>query len=498
MAFKLLDRARMSVSGAPGTGNITLGSAALGYQTFTQAGANDDDTFPYSITDGVNWEYGVATYLSAGNTLVRDVTKTSAQDDAPLSLSNAALISATVRAEDINPTSVASSLAVDNNGTAVATGVATLNFVNATSITASDDDVTITLPSGDGGSSTLADLSDVDVSTPADDNVLIYHTGSSKWENGSLATVAFTGEYSSLSGAPTIPGNSSFDLASLGDVSVTTGSGVDGYSLTWNNTAGKFELTDISGGGGGGSSLTVSNNGTVVDSAATTLNFVNATSITTSSHDVTITLPSSGGGGGSTIYGIMVPPVAADLTAETNKTGSETITQRTTGAIPNLSIGTTSATQGNTIYYMAEAVIGSTFMLTAKVMQSDLDSGYPGGGLMVYNSANGYMESCFINGAGTFYAFAWTSTTSNSAHGSGNVQNQDWFQHLWSDGTNIYFGISRDGVGIQTLQTAAISGGIGAVTHAGICWGGDGSARDINFFHYAQETSGSGLTSITT
>jgi hypothetical protein len=37
-----------------------------------------------------------------------------------------------------------------------------------------------------------------------------------------------------------------------------------------------------------------------VDSAATTINFVNATSITTSSHDVTVTLPTGGGGGGST------------------------------------------------------------------------------------------------------------------------------------------------------------------------------------------------------
>ena len=38
-------------------------------------------------------------------------------------------------------------------------------------------------------------------------------------------------------------------LANLNDVSMSPGSGTDGYSVTWNNTAGKFELTSITGGG---------------------------------------------------------------------------------------------------------------------------------------------------------------------------------------------------------------------------------------------------------
>jgi hypothetical protein len=101
MAFKLLDRAKMTVTGAPGTGNIVLGSPLQGYQSFSQAGVNDGDSFPYTATDGSNWEYGVATFAFAGLTLTREVTKASDQTVNPISLSSKTVVTASLRAEDI-------------------------------------------------------------------------------------------------------------------------------------------------------------------------------------------------------------------------------------------------------------------------------------------------------------------------------------------------------------------------------------------------------------
>jgi hypothetical protein len=281
MTFKLLDRARMSVSGVPGTGNITLGVATTGYQTFFQAGCVDGDEFPYSLIDGNNWEYGIATYIFATNSISRAVGKASDQTTNPLSLSSRTVVTACVRAED-----------VAGNST-----LAGLSDVNITPGAGIDGQVvywnntdgrfeTKTVSGGGGGATTLAALTDVNVTEGSgiDGWTLNWHNSTSKW----IAVAPVSGG-----------GGGATTLSALTDVNVTEGSGIDGYTLNWNNSAGKWEaVAPVSG--GGGSSLTISNNGTVVDSAATTINFVNATSITTSSHDVTVTLPTGGGGGGST------------------------------------------------------------------------------------------------------------------------------------------------------------------------------------------------------
>jgi len=44
-------------------------------------------------------------------------------------------------------------------------------------------------------------------------------------------------------------------LVDLTDVNVTTGSGIDGYSLTWSNSTSKWIASSVSGGGGGSSTL---------------------------------------------------------------------------------------------------------------------------------------------------------------------------------------------------------------------------------------------------
>lgn len=72
MAFVIADRVRETTT-TTGTGTITLGGAATGFQTFSAAIGNSNSTY-YCITDSAtgDWEVGIGTYTSSGNTLSRD------------------------------------------------------------------------------------------------------------------------------------------------------------------------------------------------------------------------------------------------------------------------------------------------------------------------------------------------------------------------------------------------------------------------------------------
>jgi len=72
MALVLADRVKETTT-STGTTAITLAGAATGYQTFLLAVGNANTTY-YTIADqtGANWEVGIGTYTSAGNTLSRD------------------------------------------------------------------------------------------------------------------------------------------------------------------------------------------------------------------------------------------------------------------------------------------------------------------------------------------------------------------------------------------------------------------------------------------
>lgn len=71
MAFIVKDRVQETCS-APGTGSISLLGALTGFQSFSSAIGNTNTTF-YTIADqvGANWEVGIGTYSSSGNTLAR-------------------------------------------------------------------------------------------------------------------------------------------------------------------------------------------------------------------------------------------------------------------------------------------------------------------------------------------------------------------------------------------------------------------------------------------
>ena len=71
MAFVVKDRVQETCL-SPGTGTVTLLGASTGYQTFSAAIGNGNTTY-YAIADqsGANWEVGLGTYSSSGNTLAR-------------------------------------------------------------------------------------------------------------------------------------------------------------------------------------------------------------------------------------------------------------------------------------------------------------------------------------------------------------------------------------------------------------------------------------------
>jgi hypothetical protein len=69
-----------------GTGTLTLAGATSGFDAFSEIG-NGNTTY-YCITDGSDWEVGLGTYTSSGNTLARTtVYSNSNGNTSPITLS---------------------------------------------------------------------------------------------------------------------------------------------------------------------------------------------------------------------------------------------------------------------------------------------------------------------------------------------------------------------------------------------------------------------------
>jgi len=152
----------------------------------------------------------------------------------------------------------------------------------------------------------IDELLDVQITTPANGDALIYDSGTSKFENTPLAAVATSGDYNDLSNLPTIPTN----LDDLADVNAPTPS--NGQVLSYNSTSGDWVAVTPSSGGSvtsvgltmpaptnaafsvSGSPVTTS--GTLAVAAnGTTDQYIDGTGALR-------TLPSTGGGGGQVFY----------------------------------------------------------------------------------------------------------------------------------------------------------------------------------------------------
>jgi hypothetical protein len=93
MALVIADRVRETTT-TTGTGAVTLAGAVTGCQAFSSA-IGDGNTTYYTIADqgGPNWEVGLGTYTSAGNTLARTTVYSSSN--------SGSLVSFTAGAKDV-------------------------------------------------------------------------------------------------------------------------------------------------------------------------------------------------------------------------------------------------------------------------------------------------------------------------------------------------------------------------------------------------------------
>jgi hypothetical protein len=145
MPNKIANRVKMTVSGTPGTGTITLGSALAGFQSFAGAGVSNSDTVPYIIEDGAAWEIGVGTYTATGTTMSRSVTASSNSGNA-INATSAAIVMISPLAADLQAGTAANNLvALDGSAKLPAVDGSALTNLNAGAATSG------TLPVTRGG-----------------------------------------------------------------------------------------------------------------------------------------------------------------------------------------------------------------------------------------------------------------------------------------------------------------------------------------------------------
>ena len=164
MANKLANRVKVTVSGTPGTGTITLGSAVSGFMDFATAGVSNGNTVPYVIEDSNAWEIGVGTYTSSGTTLARTSITASSNSGSPISATSNAIVMISPLAADLQAgTSANNLIQLDATGKIPALDGSLITSLNASNISSGTinsarlpsisltSGVTGTLPVANGG-----------------------------------------------------------------------------------------------------------------------------------------------------------------------------------------------------------------------------------------------------------------------------------------------------------------------------------------------------------
>lgn len=228
---KLFNRVKVTTA-TTGTGTITLGSAATGYQTFASAGVANGDTVSYVIEDdNGNVEFGTGTYTSSGTTLSRTVTQSCISGTwgtTAITLSGTANVFLTALAADLYPVPVA------NGGTGV-TSAGLTAFNNITGYAAAGTTGTTSTNLVFSGSPTLTtptlgvasatSINKVAFTAPATGSTLTIADGKTLTANNSL-TLAGTD-----STIMTFPGASSTVLTTGNSATITKGYAVTPYSI---------------------------------------------------------------------------------------------------------------------------------------------------------------------------------------------------------------------------------------------------------------------------
>ena len=168
---KLFNRAKMTTS-TTGSGTVTLSAAAVGFQSFSDAGVSNGDVVQYLIEEGAAWEIGTGTYSSTGTSLTRTPSESSDGGTA-ITLNGAASVAITAVADDLNRLQHEGSTKVSVS----ATGASVTGALTTSGDLTVNGEVAADLSFGD---STKAKFG-------AGDDLQIYHDGSDSWitEGGS-------------------------------------------------------------------------------------------------------------------------------------------------------------------------------------------------------------------------------------------------------------------------------------------------------------------------
>lgn len=86
MALVIKDRVKETTT-TTGTGSLTLGGAATGFQAFSVIGDGNSTYYAVSYLDSSEWEVGIGTYTASGTTLSRDTILASSNAGAAVNLS---------------------------------------------------------------------------------------------------------------------------------------------------------------------------------------------------------------------------------------------------------------------------------------------------------------------------------------------------------------------------------------------------------------------------
>lgn len=268
MALVLADRVRETTT-TTGTGSVTLAGAYIGFQTFSAAIGNTNSTY-YTIANVVSGEYevGIGTYSSGGNTLSRTTVLSSSNADALVNFSSGTkdvfVTQPAERAVYVEGTSVvaANSATVPNsllanssitiNGTAVSLG-------GSTTVTAATPNA-LTLGSYLSGTSfngSVAVTTNVNATSANTASAIVARDASGNFSAGAVTATRFSGPLTGAVGDAT-PSTGAFtsvtasldsSFTSTGAVQIsagTTGQRPTGAvgKIRWNSTLSQYEGYD--------------------------------------------------------------------------------------------------------------------------------------------------------------------------------------------------------------------------------------------------------------